>query len=96
VRVDALFRDAIPYLHSAVSTCAGVGIIDLAEFEGRGIAFANSGKVFSTDAVGLLLHVLRQVSNGGAVRAAWFLACAGGYRLGSKVMYDFVACFDFC
>ncbi|KAM0925054.1 hypothetical protein ACQ4PT_004451 [Festuca glaucescens] len=78
-----------PTSASAVSTCAGVDSIDLAEFARRGIAFANSGEVFSTDvtdAVGLLLHVLRQVSTAGRYVQHGSWPVQGDYRLGSKVL----------
>ncbi|RCV32504.1 hypothetical protein SETIT_7G008300v2, partial [Setaria italica] len=89
VRVDAAFLDAAPSLRCVFSTAAGVDFIDLGECARRGVAVANSGRVYSTDvadhAVGMLIDVLRRVTAAERFvrRGLWPLQ--RDYPLGSKL-----------
>ncbi|TVU21844.1 hypothetical protein EJB05_31513, partial [Eragrostis curvula] len=89
VRVDTAFLDAVPSLRCVVGTGAGVDHIDLDECARRGVAVANSGRVFSADAadhaVGALIAVLRRLSAAERFvrRGLWPLQ--GDYNLGSKL-----------
>ncbi|KAJ1269811.1 hypothetical protein BS78_06G006400 [Paspalum vaginatum] len=92
-RVDAAFLDAFPSVRCVISLAAGVDFIDLDECARRGVAVANSGRVYSADvadhAVGLLLQVLRRVSAADRFvrRGLWPASVQGGgeYPLGSKL-----------
>ncbi|KAL6650213.1 hypothetical protein ACP70R_009138 [Stipagrostis hirtigluma subsp. patula] len=89
VRVDAAFLDAVPSLRCIVSTAAGVDHIDLHECARRGVAVANSGRVYSADvadhAVGLLIDVLRRVSAAERFVRRGLWPVQGDYPLGSKL-----------
>ncbi|OEL25087.1 hypothetical protein BAE44_0013894 [Dichanthelium oligosanthes] len=66
VQVDAAFLEAVPSLCCVITTAAGVDFIDLHECARRGVAVANSDKVYSTDvadhAVGVLIDMLPRVT----------------------------------
>ncbi|WVZ83150.1 hypothetical protein U9M48_030323 [Paspalum notatum var. saurae] len=89
VRVDAAFLDAVPSLRFVFSTGAGVDHIDLAECARRGVAVANSGRVYSTDvadhAVSLLIDVLRRVSASQRFVRRGLWPVLGDYPLGNKL-----------
>nr|CAB3486360.1 unnamed protein product [Digitaria exilis] len=88
-RVDAAFLEAVPSLRCVVTTAAGVDSIDLHECARRGVAVANSGRVYSVDvadhAVGLLIDVLRRITASSRFvrRGLWPLQ--GDYPLGTKL-----------
>jgi hydroxypyruvate reductase 2 len=87
--VDTAFLDAAPYLRCVVTTSAGLDHIDLAECARRGVLVAGAGEVFSTDvadhAVGLLIDVLRKVSEADRYVRRGLWPVQGDYPLGSKV-----------
>ncbi|XP_062225073.1 glyoxylate/hydroxypyruvate reductase HPR3-like isoform X2 [Phragmites australis] len=87
-RVDASFLDAVPSLRFVFSTGAGVDHIDLDECARRGVAVANSGRVYSADvadhAVGMLIDVLRRVSAAERFVRRGLWPVRGDYPLGSK------------
>jgi glyoxylate/hydroxypyruvate reductase len=89
VRGDAAFLDAVPSLRCVVSTAAGVDHIDLDECARRGVVVANSGSVYSTDvadhAVGLLIDVLRRLTEAGRFVRRGLWPEQGEHPLGSKV-----------
>ncbi|KAJ1269812.1 hypothetical protein BS78_06G006500 [Paspalum vaginatum] len=88
-RVDAAFLDAVPSLRCLVSLAAGVDFIDLDECARRGVAVANSGRVFSPDvadhAVAMLIDVLRRVSAAQRFVRSGLWPVHGDYPLGSKL-----------
>ncbi|XP_062225072.1 glyoxylate/hydroxypyruvate reductase HPR3-like isoform X1 [Phragmites australis] len=88
-RVDASFLDAVPSLRFVFSTGAGVDHIDLDECARRGVAVANSGRVYSADvadhAVGMLIDVLRRVSAAERFVRRGLWPVRGDYPLGSKL-----------
>ncbi|TVU39050.1 hypothetical protein EJB05_12452, partial [Eragrostis curvula] len=89
VRVDAALLDAFPSLRCVVNTGAGVEHVDLGECARRGVAVANSGAVYSVDvadhAVGLLVAVLRRVSEAERFVRRGLWPVQGDYPLGSKL-----------
>ncbi|XP_047065507.1 glyoxylate/hydroxypyruvate reductase HPR3-like [Lolium rigidum] len=89
IRVDTAFLDAAPYLRCVVTTSAGLDHIDLAECARRSVLVAGAGEVFSTDvadhAVGLLIDVLRKVSEADRYVRRGLWPVQGDYPLGSKL-----------
>ncbi|XP_072989093.1 glyoxylate/hydroxypyruvate reductase HPR3-like [Typha latifolia] len=87
--VDAALLDLLPSLRCVVTTSAGVNHIDFAECTRRGVAVANAGTVYSVDvadyAVGLLLDVLRRVSESERFLRGGLWPIKGEYPLGYKL-----------
>ena len=89
-RVDAEFLDALPSLRCVVSTAAGLDHIDVHECARRGVAVANSGRVYSADvadhAVCMLIDVPRRVTASERFVRRGLWALQGDLCLGSKVL----------
>ncbi|KAI3681670.1 hypothetical protein L6452_36473 [Arctium lappa] len=79
----------LPELQLVVSAATGVNHIDMEECLRRGIRVTNVGDVFSDDvadgAVGLLIDVMRRISDGDRFVRGGCWPDAGAYPLGSKL-----------
>ncbi|CAI9095928.1 OLC1v1031966C1 [Oldenlandia corymbosa var. corymbosa] len=81
--------DRYPSLELVIATSAGIDHIDLAECRRRGIKVTGNAGVFSDDvadyAVGLLIDVLRRVSEADRFLRAGLWPVKGEFPLGSRV-----------